>query len=140
MKYELTSPKINGSIILWFDDRTGQLSKAEIDCELEVVQMQFLASMFPVHIDMLNVYKEKKTFTIRMLEEKPTFEAFWDKYEKKENKIDAQNAWGKLKSIDQQRAIAYIKRYDSILSRDGYRPKMLAASYLNKRLWMDVVG
>lgn len=140
MKYELTSPKITGSILLWFDDVTGQLRKLEFDCDLERVQMEYLSQLFPTHIDILDDFKTKTKFACRMLEEKVTFLMFWETYGKKENKIEAMRAWEKLKPIDQQRAFAYIKRYDSILQRDGYRPKQLAASYLGRKPWMDIVN
>lgn len=138
MKYELTSPKITGSILLWFDDISGQLRKLEFDCELEPVQMGYLSSLFPTHIDILERFKKETGFSIRMLEEKVTFEMFWDLYGKKQNKIEAINAWEKLKPVDQQRAVAYIKRYESILVKESYRQKMLASRYLGKRLWEDI--
>ena len=139
MKYELTSPKITGSILLWFDDLTGQLRKLEFDCELEKVQMGYLSNLFPTHVDILERFRIETSFTMRILEEKVTFADFWEAYGKKENKIEAMRAWEKLKPIDQQRAFAYIRRYDSILQRDGYRPKQLAASYLGRKPWMDII-
>ena len=140
MKYELTSQRITGSIILWFDDITGQLRKLEFDCELERVQMDYLSQLFPTHVDILETFKTQTKFACRILEEKVTFNTFWEEYGKKQNRLEAEAAWYKLKPIDQQRAVSYIKRYESILKLESYRSKMLASSYLGKRMWMDVIG
>lgn len=141
MKYEITSNKLNGSILLWYDDINGQLTKMECHAVLEPAQMNYMARIFPLHTSFLDYFiKNSGGATLRLLEEKVTFTDFWEEYAKKENRIDAENAWNKLKPLDQQRAFAYIKRYDSILATSVNRAKMLASTYLNKRIWMDIVN
>lgn len=71
------------------------------------------------------------------IEQKITFDMFWDKYNYKHvgGKVEASKAWEKLSDKDKQEAYQYITVYDSMLKVNPVA-KLYGASYLNKKRWV----
>lgn len=137
MKYELTHSNITGRIILWFDNNTGQLTRADFEAELSIKQINFFKSAFPMHDSTLEAYGTQYKFAVRMLDETVTFADFYETYGRKEKKIDAEAAWNSLSPLERQLAVAYKTRYDRILQLSTKRERMLLGTYLRARMWLD---
>jgi len=137
MKYELTHESMTGRIILWFDNDTGQLTRADFEAKLTDTQIKYFKNAFPTHEEHLNDFKTTKKFVIRMLDETITFKDFYEIYGRKEKKIDAEAAWNSLSPLERQLAVAYKTRYDRILQLNTKRERMLLGTYLRARMWLD---
>lgn len=68
-----------------------------------------------------------------------TFQAFWDAYALKRDRIAAERAWKKLSARDRQAAFAGIGRYDEDCKKRGIS-KMYAQGYISHRRWEDEVA
>lgn len=64
------------------------------------------------------------------------FQAFWDAYALKRDRIAAERAWKRLSTKDQKAAIDGITSYREDCERRGIS-RMYAQGYLNHRRWED---
>lgn len=92
---------------------------------------------FPYKESMIKQFDGVKNITVNKELPDITFDAFWNSYKLKRNKMDAQKVWKKLNDNDKVQAILGIRRYDGWLRQQNGIAKKLADTYLKKRTWED---
>lgn len=138
MKYELTSPKIDGSLLFDFDDDTGVLVQFNLNANLSDGQQMWFASNWPINTKVFDAWRDAGVkFKIEEIVENPTFEQFYSQYPKREQRKDAEKAWDKLKDDERRAAVKHLKKYQYTLKTESWRSPLLPASYLNKKMWND---
>lgn len=63
-----------------------------------------------------------------------TFEMFWDKYEYKVGKHEAEEQWKKLSKLDRAEAFYFIPRYNARLKSETVSRRH-PSTYLHKKTW-----
>jgi len=97
----------------------GMVSKVEVEREYEV-----------------EVEKESKEETILEIEIYPTFEDFWDEYDKKRgDRIKIQKKWEKLNQAEKEEIMVYIPNYK--LSQPNKKFRKDPSTFLNQKSWND---
>ena len=138
MKYELTTAKIDGSLLFEFDDDTGQLVQYNLNANLTEGQMAWFEESFPMRMAVFDKWREGGfKFKLEEIVDNPTFDTFYAMYPKKEQKQDAIKAWDKLKEDERRAAVKHLKKYQYTLKSESWRNPLLPASYLNKKMWND---
>lgn len=93
MEYTLTSPKWEGEIRLKYHEN-GFLESAKMPEVIDRKAAQHMATVFPIHVSVLQWFKSNTKVTITEVEEPTTFDAFWEAYNKKQgSRINAQLYW-----------------------------------------------
>ena len=69
----------------------------------------------------------------------PDFQAFWDAYGLKRERIGAEHVWNRLSAADKRAAIRGIEAYKKECQRRGISMKY-AQGYLSHRRWEDDLG
>lgn len=64
-----------------------------------------------------------------------SFEAFWDAYDKKVERIKCERKWNKLSSSDRQKALEYIPFYKQAQPNKQYRKN--PDTFINNKSWND---
>ena len=138
MVYEVMAPNLQGSIVLTYD-ANGILELADFGKlhALDSETLKFFATHFPMHQAWLARTVEQINGTAKLVQLDITFELFYTKYGHKEGKIKAEAAWNKLKPKEKAAAYNYIPRYNSILAANQWRGKLMPATYLNQKRWLD---
>lgn len=67
----------------------------------------------------------------------PTFDTFWDAYDKKLGKLKSEKSWGKLTDQDKIDIMAVLPAYVLATSGDRYQYRMHPATFLNNQSWKD---
>lgn len=137
MKYVLDSSNIDGQLVFEYDEN-NMLVGFENNAKLESNLVDYLATHFPMKFEMLQwIVKVSKNAKLLELPDEVTFEKFYNTYCRKEGKIKALAAWNKLSENDRKLAYRYIPRYNSILAMEKWRSRLMPATYLNERKWLD---
>lgn len=139
--YTVTHKNAN---ILWVFkyDLKGNLKAFEIqDKPLTKSQLDFLFVQQKFQMNETQMketwLKQKKSeFEITIGEPDLSFEFFWQSFDHKIKKIDAERTWNKLSRKDRINALNYIQVYDNYLARK-HVDKANPYRYLNKRYWED---
>jgi hypothetical protein len=142
--FTLTSPKWEGDIKLTFYDN-GFLQQAEFPEVVDRKSMEYFATHFPLHISVLQHYRENSRVVITQLKSDTSFDAFWELYnQKRGSKPVAEQYWEGVKRTVTKRPITetdredimrilrkYVARYRG--EKKEFQP--LATSFLNQRMW-----
>ncbi len=67
---------------------------------------------------------------------KITFDAFWQEYDHKRDKLKAQRCWDRLPEHKQKAAFIFIAKYKDRCKRDNV-PMKYPLTYLNSECWND---
>lgn len=67
----------------------------------------------------------------------PSFDDFWDLYDKKRDRQTSENLWNKLKQADREAIIAYIPQYKEAEPRKKFRKD--PTTFLRHRSWEDEI-
>lgn len=134
--YSLTSTRFQGEILFTFNDNE-LLCGLQIEAELSESQHIFLLKKIPREIVELDNFKKLKdsSVTITEVSQDITFDMFWNKYDEKirSSKKRAEQKWNKMPKGEQNKAYAYIPKYNRSLTTGI--SKKYAESYLNAELW-----
>ena len=132
----LTGTKFSGEIELRYGDDELLLSY-ELRAVLTAEQKYWLMNNLPRCVGDLHVLVGSvASFTITEVKAEPvTFEAFWERYDDKENssKKRTRQKWDKMPVAERERAFRHIPKYIARLPY-GTRKKF-AETYLNAELW-----
>lgn len=117
-------------------DINGFLKRAVNESKMEDKQHLWLSKHFPIHEHLLPdlVTKTSRVTEITDL----SFDMFWERYGNKQARVNAQNAWKKLSKADKVKAVEGIQPYNYHLQINTHLSKMLPASYLNGKRYLDV--
>lgn len=140
----LRSPKWEGDIRLKFHPN-GFLANAELPQEIELESAKYLATHFPVHIDIVGWLTQNTGVEATEVDLDISFEAFWNAYnQKRGSKLRAQQLWdGDKRTMnkrpitvsDRQDIMRLVKRYERRFKGHNKEFQPLASTFLNSRMW-----
>ncbi|MCC2598033.1 MULTISPECIES: hypothetical protein [Sphingobacterium] len=133
-RFVLTSDSFKGQVVLGYNE-DGLLSLVENDAIMTEKQFSWFWDFLPIHESQLSEYKRKVKGYLEELPEDISFDAFWNRYGKKINKIRCEPIFKKLKDAEKLLAIRNIKPYEEYLERTGYRGKCDPENYFKKGYW-----
>jgi len=116
-------------------DVNGFLARALNESKMEDKQYEWLSRHFPIHEHMLPTIITKTSRVTEITD--LSFEMFWERFGNKQAKVNAQNAWKKLSKVEKIKAVEGITPYNYHLQINTHLTKMLPASYLNGKRFMD---
>ncbi len=92
-------------------------------------------------LDLLGVVKEvdPKNNTLRNNIEDAGFLSFWNLYNHKKEKVEAEKSWNKLTSNQKKECLIGIPKYIEFLKRpeQKWQKQMYPAKYINGKRWLD---
>jgi hypothetical protein len=130
-KYVLTSTSFIGNVTFGYND-IGQLVFFDNSSKMDANQHAWLLNNLPTASPVLEIIKTKIKGTIEEIPEDISFDAFWNKYDKKINRKRCEPLWKKLSDADKLCAIKNIKPYEDYLQRTGFRGKCDPENYFKK--------
>lgn len=134
MKYILTHRKINGSIIIEYDNEKRIRSFA-FDCQVSFELWEFMMNNFPATEESLQDYLFKN-FKISPVPEDISFDAFWKGYAYKVgNKPRAEKLYKLLSDMERTQVMISIKSYNNYLASHPNQDKCYPETYLSQRRW-----
>ncbi len=131
-RFILTS-NLNGNTLDLTYNHLGQLVEMRMDGEFDTEAHEKAFRNMPLTLEK---YKSLK-WTNTTIQEVPTdlsFIAFYNPYENKVDRIDAEKFWNKMNDTDKMGAIVGIPKYDRYLSVKG-TSKLSPWRYLKRRVW-----
>jgi len=135
-QYAITGSFI-GAIIVEYSAE-GLLLLIDMRCaELTDTQVNYLKKNLPIQAADLAAFEKSARLTIKEQSVDITFELFYNRFDMKKGKNEAQKAWGRLSQGDQMKAYLYIPAYNRDLKLNTWKNKMYPATYLNKKIWED---
>lgn len=116
-------------------DVNGFLRNCTNESKMTDPQYMWLSKHFPIHEHQLPdiVGKTGRVTEITDL----SFDMFWERFGNKQAKVNAQNAWKKLSKAEKVKAVEGIHPYNYHLQINTHLTKMLPASYLNGKRFLD---
>lgn len=134
MKISITSQSFAGSLLIGYDP-TGRLVQLIIDADLSEIQYKWLMINLPTNqTDLEAVLKAMKAKSA-VVPTDTSFDAFWEAFAKKINRLRCVPMWAKLSEADRTACLASIKPYDNFLRRANGRAKLDPENYLKRRSW-----
>lgn len=136
--YSITSDKLQGEILVTFDDKDELLGIDLTQAQMDRGQKAWLMANQPTCVERLIEFTKKSRYNMKatlVAEQEITFEAFWQRYDDKINssKKRTKAKWDKMSKSEKQKAYNFINRYFSSIPQ-GTRKKY-AETYLNAELW-----
>lgn len=135
IKYMMTSSKFSGKIIFGFDN--DFLAFYHDNSELNEAQKRWLFTNFPFTLEGLKAISKVIQGKLELVPIDLSFDAFWDEYAKKVNRIRCEPLWKKLSDAEKMTCIISIKHYDNYLKRMGNRAKLDPENYLKKESFQN---
>jgi hypothetical protein len=136
-KYIITSPKFTGhvDVLYGLDAKLLQIDFSKSD--LSEQQIIYFKEKLPVFYseNFLSSFGTKNL--LQVIEEgyRVSFEEFWERYDKKINKLRTQAAWNKLSEADQANAFFKLPNYERHLALNTWLNKLDPENYIKKRAW-----
>lgn len=135
-KFLITSPNFSGNTELVYGEQDSLVYVSFLNATMTGSQKQSFLHSVPMQVSLIEPFSAKypqltvveTSFTI-------TFDAFWDKYNKKINRIRASNLWQKLSAVEQVKAYYGIVKYEKYLKKEGWRGKADPETYLRNKYW-----
>lgn len=135
--YSITSEKLQGEILVTFDDKDSLMN---VDMSGAVMSRDqknwFLYHQPSTEERLFGLQRMSKWMKVMLVPEKEiSFEMFWQRYDDKVNssKKRTKVKWDKMKKSEQTKAYNYINKYFASIPY-GTRKKY-AETYLNAELW-----
>lgn len=135
--YSITSEKIQGEILVSFDEQGGLMN---VDMSGAVMSRQqknwFLYNQPTTEERLFGLQRLSKWMKVMLVPEKEiSFDMFWQRYDDKVNssKKRTKAKWDKMTKSEQRKAYNYINKYFASIPQ-GTRKKY-AETYLNAELW-----
>jgi hypothetical protein len=130
-KYSVTSTSFEGELTFCYNGE-GVLTAFYNNAELAVEHLQFFNKNFPVVQTLLiDMAGKSKTLTIRQTTTELTFDEFYEAYNFKAGRKEAEKAWSKLTPAEQIKAFETIPSYTYFLKLRPNQNKLYPATYLN---------
>lgn len=130
----LMSSKFEGEVELKYDER-GLLARFENRASMTDEMVRTFYNNFPVSRSVLTeMVAKSKTLRIKEVPIDTSFEAFWQKYDKKINKKRCEPLYDKLGERERVKCIMQIRQYDYFLGLYN-RVKMDPESWLRRCGW-----
>ena len=135
-KYAVKTTRFEGTVVYGFGD-DERLCLMQIDGVHEQHAHKQLCSVLPINEAHLMAWKTKAPhLTITELLEDISFENFWERYNYKHGRQEAEAAYKKLTDTEKALAIKAIPAYDRYCADKGIA-KAYAQKYLNKKRFND---
>ena len=97
----------------------------------------FKNQQFPENIDLMEQWtKFKSIVTIEIMLDDYSFETFWEKYNLKQKKEQAEKVYSKLTLVDKIKCFTKLKDYDEYLFKTKIN-KALMVTWLNQKRYND---
>ncbi|HLT52758.1 MAG TPA: hypothetical protein VKZ97_02650 [Flavobacteriaceae bacterium] len=94
-------------------------------------------NQFPQTAVMMEEWRKfKGIINIELMLEDYSFEAFWDKYGLKHNKVKSEKAFNKLKLVEKIMCFSALPKYEAFLARTG-QAKAQVVTWVNQRRFED---
>lgn len=135
-KYKIESKRLPGIQFIFEYDLNGVLISFTVNGELSSADVQgFEMAVNLSEADFLLLCQKRGVKPI-VIPADLNFDTFWNAYDYKErsSKKKCQLIWAKMPDFKRAKAIAYIGRYNSILST-GNTAKKYAETYLNSEIY-----
>lgn len=137
MKQYAITGSFTGAIIVEYSPE-GMLQLIDMRCaELTDTQVSYLKKNLPLQAAELPAFEKVARLSIKEQSVDITFELFYNRFDMKKGKNEAQRAWKRLSQGDQLKAYLYIPAYNRDLKVNTWKNKMYPATYLNKKIWED---
>ena len=128
--YLLTHDRFDGEVELGFNS-AGLLIKWYIKGDVTIKVQEWLITHLPTEEKWVKAF-EGKGFKVKLLPPDLSFNTFYDKYNNKNGKLEAERAWKRLPDGLKMRALERIRAYDQYCTTSGIK-KQYPATYINKR-------
>ncbi|MBS1740707.1 MAG: hypothetical protein JST88_09220 [Bacteroidetes bacterium] len=135
-RFIVTSPSFAGEVyiiyggddvLLCLDFRNAQLTLKQADYLRAYTPVQF-GTGFVEAFGEANLTFVHEAYVI-------TFEEFWQRYDRKVNRVRATQLWSRLSKADQAKAWAGLATYDRYLAANPWRTKADPEKYLRAKYW-----
>jgi len=133
MRYLITGTKSSMQLILGYDGR-GLLCEVQVTDAVDEAAIEWTVRNVPIQES--QVREVFKAAHLKMTVLQVTFAEFWQRYNVKEGKLDAEKAWTRMPIADQQLAFDYVQRYRDACLRDR-KHLQYPATYLRAKRWLD---
>lgn len=134
MKYMLKHKKVNGSILLTYNE-DNRVVEFSFNCDITTEIWEYIISHFPCTKDVLET-KFYKNFEIILVHTDLSFMAFWDLYNLKVgNKKRTEKLYNALTEHERVQAFAGAKRYANYLALKPNQDKCYPETFLSQRRW-----
>ena len=134
--FKITNPKFQGEVdVLYNDNSLSKIDFANARMNFDV--QQSLKTKIPVTLEAFSTgtWCGNDT-TIVEANYEILFKDFWVAYDKKINKIRAENIWDKLTPTKKIKALIGVKPYDKFLKKEQWgRAKADPENYLRNEMW-----
>jgi hypothetical protein len=136
IKYALTSQNFEGEVIFTYND-LQLLIGYDNQSNMTEKQLIWLLEFLPRQLCDLTILPTKsKTLFLREIPIELTFDLFWDSYNYKVDKFEAQKVWDKLSRKEKLESFEYIKKYKTQCASSGVAIKY-AKTYLRQKPWIN---
>lgn len=135
--FNITHPKYTGTVKVVYGI-TGQIQKIDFSAaQIPADIIGGLKRAIPVNVAGIEAGEGFGTEAVIVEAAfEMTFDMFWTAYDKKINKLRADNLWRKLSKADQVLAYTGIAAYDKFLKESNWgRAKADPETYLRNRMW-----
>lgn len=130
IKYTLTSAKFPGKLVFGYSD--GFITFYQCAAEIKPAAYKWILENFPLTPGHLKKMADAIPGKMEVVPEDLSFDAFWEAYAKKVNKIRCELLWKKMSEADRIECLSSIKAYDGYLRRMNGRAKLDPENYLKK--------
>lgn len=134
-KYNLTFTNLKGDLCLGYNE-TGFLILYENRTSMTDEAINWVLRNFATHESELNAFAQKCKATVELIPVDLSFNAFWNAYGKKINKIRCEILYKKLNETERLKCLQNVKHYDNYLQRSGFRAKADPENYLKKQYFL----
>ena len=126
--YLITSSKISGYVELVY--REGLLFSLKIDTHFDAAAIAWILQHLSPEENGVHLM-QTDTNKIEKIAQDLSFDAFWNAYNYKVDKIDAEKLWKKMDNEQRMAALKSIRAYDHFLAAKG-QAKLYPSTYLAK--------
>lgn len=134
--FMLQSENVTGNVVLQYNQQGQLISINTEDCSLTLAQLRSFLKVVPLTIaDLESGNGLSKTTKIIEQGITVSFDAFWNKYNKKINRKRSEELWLRMSQSDQVLAYYGIAPYDKYLKATKYRSKADPDTYLRNRYY-----
>ena len=135
IKYTLTSAKFKGKLVFGYTN--GLLTYFECAAEMQETGYRWILDHFPLNPGILKKMADAIPGKMEVVPEDLSFDAFWEAYAKKVNRIRCEPLWKKMSEADRIECLQSIKPYDGYLKRMSNRAKLDPENYLKKESYRN---
>jgi hypothetical protein len=139
----VSAPQMDGNIIFKYD-LDGHLRVMENNMKTDNPEIiKFFATHVPFKepwlIKLFHLVKERLKFKVhvQILDADLSFQSFWDAYNYKKGKFEAEREWNKLNEAERILVFKSLPRYNHYLQTHKNQDKVWANRYLKKKRYLD---